>query len=163
MTDIALVALGPGALALTHRPKRTALATWKAVGVSHVVTLLAEREGARDVGAAAARAGLDWIWVPLANAGIPDDSETRRLLPAIDQVVDVLKHGARVVIHCSAGIHRTGMFGYAVLRRFGLSADDARAKLLALRGVTADGVGDERLHWGDQVAALAASEVGDAG
>jgi protein tyrosine phosphatase (PTP) superfamily phosphohydrolase (DUF442 family) len=155
VTDLALVPIGPGALALTHRPKRTALATWKAAGVTHVVTLLGEREGAQDIGAAVTRAGLDWIWVPIANAAVPDDSETQRLLPLIDQIAGVVGRGGRVVVHCSAGVHRTGMFGYALLRRLGLSADDARARLAELRAVTAEGVGEDRLHWGDRIAALA--------
>ena len=152
MTDLALVPIGSGALALTHRPKRTALATWKAAGVTHVVTLLGEHEGAQDIGAAATRAGLDWIWVPIANAAVPDDSETQRLLPMIDQIAGVVRQGGHVVVHCSAGVHRTGMFGYALLRRLGLSADDARAKLAELRAVTAEGVGQDRLRWGDQIA-----------
>src|SRR6185295_4277957 len=145
---------GPGALALTHRPKRTALPTWKAAGVTHVVTLLAEREGARDIGDAATRAGLEWIWVPIANAAVPDETETQRLVPAIDHIVGVLRQGGHVAIHCSAGIHRTGMFGYAVLRRLGLSRDEAHAKLGELRAVTAEGVGADRLGWGDQIAEL---------
>jgi protein-tyrosine phosphatase len=155
MTDLALVPIGPGALALTHRPKRTALASWKAAGVTHVVTLLAEREGAQDIGAATTRAGLDWIWVPIGNAAVPDDGETQRLLPAIDQIAGVVRRGGHVVVHCSAGVHRTGMFGYALLRRLGLSADEARSKLAELRAVTAEGVGEDRLRWGDQIAELA--------
>jgi len=154
VTDLALVPIGPGALALTHRPKRTALASWKAAGVTHVVTLLAEREGAHDIAAVVTRAGLDWIWVPIASAAVPDDGETQRLLPAIDQIAGVVRQGGHVVVHCSAGVHRTGMFGYALLRRLGLSADEARTKLGELRAVTAEGVGDDRLRWGDRIAEL---------
>lgn len=160
MSDLALVAIGSGALALTHRPKRTALAGWKANGVTHVVTLLSEREGAGDIAAAVTRAGLESIWIPLPGAAIPDDDDTRRLQPSIDRVASLLAHGARVAIHCSAGIHRTGMIGYAVLRRLGLSADEARAKLGELRAVTADGVGADRLAWGDRLATLVAPTGG---
>src|SRR5262249_49490173 len=127
MSDVMLVLVGGGGLALTHRPKRNGLVAWKADGVTHVVTLLSERENARDIGDAATRAGLSWVWFRMPGAAIPDESATRALLPAIDQVVAIIQQGGRAVIHCSAGIHRTGMIGYAVLRRLGLSPDLARA------------------------------------
>jgi hypothetical protein len=41
------------------------------------------------------------------------------------------------------------MICYALLRLLGLPADNARAKLAELRGVTAEGVGADRLAWGD--------------
>jgi len=40
-------------------------------------------------------------------------------------------------MHCSAGIHRTGMMGHAVLRLAGLDAAEAQATLRRLRVVTA--------------------------
>lgn len=151
---LVLVPVAAGALTLTHRPRRDSLVAWKQDGVTHVVTLLGERENARDVGEAAANAGLDWVWIPMPDATIPGDTRTRALLPAIDQVLAILAQGGHVVIHCSAGIHRTGMFGYAVLRRHGLSPDEARTYLAEMRAVTAEGVGRARLAWGDSVAGL---------
>ena len=35
--------------------------------------------------------------------------------------------GGKRGLHCSAGIHRTGMLGYALLRQLGLSAEAARS------------------------------------
>ena len=60
------------------------------------------------------------------------------------------------MVHCSAGIHRTGMFGYALLRAVGLDREASNAKLRELRAVTAEGVGDERLAWGDRIASALA-------
>ena len=150
----ALVPVAGGALALFHRPKRNAFSAWRASGITHVVTLLGEREGARELGAAAEHAGLGWVWIPMAGAAVPDDAATRTLLPSIDDVSGIIRRGGRVVVHCSAGIHRTGMLGYALLRRLGLDAEAARGKLLELRAVTAEGVGADRLAWGDTVAGL---------
>jgi hypothetical protein len=39
--------------------------------------------------------------------------------PALSAAKAALANGGVVVIHCSAGIHRTGMFGYALLRHAG--------------------------------------------
>jgi protein-tyrosine phosphatase len=137
-------------LILTHRPKKTTVAAWPALGVTHVMTLLLEREGAREIGALVAAAGLAWIWCPLDGGNV--NTKLEAVAAGLEASRAALAAGGRVVVHCSAGIHRTGMVGYALLRCAGLDAETARAKLRALRAVTAEGVGAERLAWGDQIA-----------
>jgi protein-tyrosine phosphatase len=117
--------------------------------VTHVVTLLAEREGAKEIGEAVRQAGITWIWCPLANGQPPDVQVTAAIRPVLAELASLLDKGASIIVHCSAGIHRTGMFGYALLRQVGLEPNAARAKLNKLRPVTGEGVGEERLAWGD--------------
>ena len=124
----------------------------RAAGATHLVTLLAENEGARQIGEAAERAGLTWIWIPLVGAGVPDPARDNVLRQACRELCELIAAGGHLVVHCSAGIHRTGMFGYALLRQCGLDQAAARAKLAELRQVTADGVGPDRLAWGDRLA-----------
>lgn len=149
------VPTGSGRLALGHRPKVRALADLKSSGCTHVLTLLSEREGAKSIGAAASSAGLAWVWFPLENGDpLPAerDPDVRELF---DRVERLLGEGSSVLIHCSAGIHRTGMIAYALLRHLGLSKEAALEHLRALRDLTAAGVGDARLAWGDRFAAPA--------
>jgi hypothetical protein len=73
------LALDPGALALSHRPRKVSLAAWRDQGATHVVTLLSEHEGAPDIGVEVKRAGLTWIWIAMAGAAIPDEATTREL------------------------------------------------------------------------------------
>jgi protein-tyrosine phosphatase len=146
---IKLVAVNGGSLALSHRPSRKDIAQLPTLGVTHVVTLLAEREGARDIGDAVARAGLTWRWVPLGNARPPDAQLTETLRVELAELATLVNAGAALLLHCSAGIHRTDMMGYALLRQLGLDRAAARVRLAELRPVTHDGVGDERLAWGD--------------
>lgn len=152
VTDVTLVSIGDGALALTHRPKLKTVPALRTLGVTHLVTLLAEREGARQIGDAATAAGLTWIWAALEGGGVPSEARTAELRVVLAELARVIAGGGRVVVHCSAGIHRTGMFGHALLRQLGLSAEEARGKLAELRSVTAEGVGDDRLAWGDALA-----------
>jgi protein-tyrosine phosphatase len=119
------------------------------LGVTHVVTLLAEREGAKEIGESVRQAGLTWIWCPLANGQPPDAQASAAIRPVLAELASMLNKGATIVVHCSAGIHRTGMFSYALLRQVGLEPNAARAKLNELRAVTGEGVGEERLAWGD--------------
>src|SRR5687768_11831120 len=100
----------------TRSPGRT-----RDSGCTHVLTLLSEREGAQSIGAAASRAGLAWIWFPLDNADPLDEGRDPEVRELFDRVGRLLEEGSSVVIHCSAGIHRTGMIGYALLRHVGLS------------------------------------------
>lgn len=47
------------------------------------------------------------------------------------------------------------MFGYALLRTCGLDEDAATETLARLRAVTAEGVGQQRLAWAEDLAAMA--------
>ena len=152
MSDLALLPIAGGALGLTHRPKLKSIPAMRGAGVSHVVTLLSEREGARQIGDAVIAAGMTWIWAPMVGASVPDAEHTANLLRVLRDVCAVIAAGGRVVVHCSAGIHRTGMFGHALLRQLGFDAAAAHAKLGELRQVTGEGVGELRTAWGDGLA-----------
>jgi hypothetical protein len=43
------------------------------------------------------------------------------------------------------------MFAYGLLRHLGLTPEAARSALTQLRPLTAEGVGDTRLEWGDRM------------
>jgi len=150
-----LVSVGAGAAALTHRPKLKALPAMRAAGVTHLVTLLSEGEGAPIIGAAARAAGLEWIWLGLPNAQRPKSPLRDEIAAGLAALSTLIAAGAHVAVHCSAGIHRTGMFGYALLRTCGLAPEAAMETLATLRPVTAEGVGDQRLAWAEELAAAA--------
>ncbi len=149
--DINLVPVGAGALALTHRLKVKDLPALGTAGATHLITLLAENEGARDVGAAAQRAGLEWVWLPMSGAAVPDRARDDEFRAVLEHLRDLIQAGNHLVLHCSAGIHRTGMVGYALLRQL-MDAEKAHELLAQLREITADGVGPDRLAWGDALA-----------
>jgi protein-tyrosine phosphatase len=149
MPEPKLVDVSAGALALSHRPRRKDIARLRELAVTHVVTLLTDREGAKEIGDAVRQAGLTWIWCPLVNGQPPDPGATATIRPVVAELATLIGEGAGIFVHCSAGIHRTGMFGYALLRQLGFEPAVARAMLTELRAVTGEGVGEERLAWGD--------------
>lgn len=51
----------------------------------------------------------------------------------------------RIYLHCSAGIHRTGFFACLLLRLQPVDVSDIPAALAALRPVTAEQVGHDRV------------------
>lgn len=153
--DVRLVEVGPGAVALTHRPKLKALPALRAAGVTHLVTVLSRKEGAPEIGAAARAAGLEWTWLELPNGQRPGPPYRDAATGTLAALARLVGGGAHVAVHCSAGIHRTGMIGYALLRTCGLDPEAAAVTLAGLRAVTAEGVGAERLAWAEELAAEA--------
>ncbi|WP_222107231.1 protein-tyrosine phosphatase family protein [[Actinomadura] parvosata] len=143
--------MGSGTLSVTRRPQLRALPGIASLGVTHVVTLLSRHEGALQLGSAVRALGLPWIWIPLPGAAPPPPTSDQRLGTALMQVSSLLRDGGHVLVHCSAGIHRTGMFAYALLRFTGMTAEEAALSLERLSAVMAAEVGDHRLAWADHI------------
>jgi protein-tyrosine phosphatase len=104
----------------TDEAQRTRLAT---------VVCLAPRsevaELAPEYHAALARGGLPfrWIHVPMRNFGLPEDpAGFRRDVAALAQD---LRSGDVLMLHCAAGLGRTGTAAACLLKALGLPAEDA--------------------------------------
>ena len=69
-----------------------------------------------------------------------------KLLELLEEVASRLKAGEKILLHCAAGIHRTGMFAFAVMRRLGVEHHDAFELLGAHRDSTKQGVGMQNLR-----------------
>ncbi len=145
--------VGAGRLALTHRPKLRGLPQFRAEGCARLVTLLAAREGAERIGALAQEAGLAWTWLPLESGRPPtDEAAWSRVAQGLTELAARLDAGESLALHCSVGIHRTGMIGYALLRVTGYSSERALATIEAMRPVTRAGLRANHIRFGDAIA-----------
>lgn len=136
-----------GALAIGHRPPLRALPAMQRAGVTHVATVLSRAEGAEAIGAAVERAGMAWLWIELGSTKSLPQRRKPEVMDALSSMASVLKDGGRIYLHCSAGIHRTGMIAAALLFHLGRDEAQTRATLAALRPLTATDVGEARLEW----------------
>jgi len=144
-----------GKIALSHRPKRQHLNVLRENGCTHLCTLLCHRERAEGIGTRLAEVYEDqhvtWIWIPLPNAHCPD--YTSKIMDSIyeglQKLIQALKEGGSIVIHCSAGIHRTGLIANLLLRYLGYEKEEALQMLGKMRTITGKEVGDYRLLWAD--------------
>lgn len=128
-------------LTLGHRPK------WKQIPAMAddydiVVVLLKDSEGVQTMLTKYREAGLIPLHVPFTVKELiksPDEecAEVRKMVASIAKLL--IFTDCRVFVHCSAGIHRTGCFAYAVLRCLGLDPQEAVEVIRELRPVTATG------------------------
>ena len=139
-----------GHLAIGHRPKIKMIRNMRNLGTTHVLTLLSESEGAENIGREVSRAKLDWICLPLRSTVPPREEQRAEISQTFNDMRTALNHQARIYIHCSAGLYRTGMFTYSFLRHAEFSAENGMTILSRLRQATADGIGDIRIQWGEQ-------------
>lgn len=149
--DINWVAVSNGHLAIGHKPGgKLPFDGMKNSGTSTILTLLQENEDAAKIGAGTKSAGMDWIWFPFSASRPHEQERHEEVFALYASLQQRLTYGEKIYIHCSAGIHRTGMISYGLLRYLGQDPATAQQTLRTLREVTAEQVGEERLIWGDQ-------------
>lgn len=72
---------------------------------------------------AGGRLPFRWLHVPLPNYGVPDEPQNFRR--AVATIADALRAGDSVLLHCAAGIGRTGTTAACVLKALGVGTEDA--------------------------------------
>ncbi len=149
--DCTWVSLGNGQLTLWHRPGSKTASKLKEFGCDCVVTLLSSREGAESIGNLVENVGIEWFWLPIENGQPPQGEASDALVLALPALADRLEAGRSMLIHCSAGIHRTGMVAYALLRWYGQNEEQALAAIGEMRPHTRKGIQRKQIDWGNKV------------
>ena len=119
------------------------------MGCTHIVTLLKESEHAEKYGKLTTEAGLEWVWLSVPNGKYPQGEIHERIIQAMPVLSQLLDEGNSLLIHCSAGIHRTGTIAYGLLRWRGVESKKAMALIHKMRKQTAEGMMEKRMQWGD--------------
>jgi len=111
----------------TYDPDGNLMPAYKNNNISMVVMLASEDESIRASGRNLLdlyRAeGIEVIYLPIEDFGVPEISEVQEAIPF---VISHLRKGGAVVVHCHAGVGRTGLF-LACLAKLGMgySSEDA--------------------------------------
>lgn len=114
----------PGSIALWHFPSRRHLIHAANSGCNVVVTLqgISEDSNIVLIKETCVTLGLEWIQIDFwKNYYQHANSEGHpALIRLVEDLASRICKGQRILIHCAAGIHRTGMCVYSVLRKLGL-------------------------------------------
>ena len=119
----------------------------KQLGVNHIVSLLEVHEEREvDLGLEAelcAKHGLRFTSFPIPDRGLPETEPAKSLA---HELCEEVSEGAHLVIHCRAGIGRTGIVASAVLINSGYSARESLEAVSKARGVEVPDT-EEQAEW----------------
>lgn len=106
-------------------------------GFDSVLTLLPDEEltafGVRDLGARIQQVGLGWRQFPIMDFGVPD-GPARRAWPTLQaELTTQLRAGQSLLVHCAAGLGRTGTMVALLLKALGQDSATAIAAVRAAR------------------------------
>ncbi len=152
MAEARWVVVGPGRIALAHRPKLKDIPRLVEQGCQRIVTIQGRNEAPGQIERAARAAGIAWTWVPVGHGSFPEDEADRLMRRGLQELAAAVEAGESVLVHCSGGIHRTGMLVFALLRWLGVPEAEALERIAAMRPETREGVRAEHLAWGNHVA-----------
>ena len=147
------VPIGNGKLTLWHFLGKDTLEQLPKFGVTRVVSILTEEQGAFRIRDAVERLGIAWTWLPIRRGKSLQNDEKARLIEALPLLSQYLDGGDAMLIHCSAGIHRTGTVAFALLRWRGYGEKDALNLITQMRATTREGMQAKHLRFGNGIAA----------
>lgn len=106
------------------------------LGINTIVCLLEmaeiEEYGLQQEEALCQQTGMDFVHFPIADSHIPANAEAFRGL--VNALHGKLQDGQNIVIHCRAGIGRTGVLAGCILVNDGMAGDDAIQQISGARG-----------------------------
>ena len=153
--DLGSMPIGDSTLLLFNRPSKKTLPLLKQIrSVSLVVSVQGKPEKPEEVKKLCEDNDVKHFWMQLAGANETllafeeeDGLGLTTLRSEVQQVIDkVTENKEVVVVHCAAGIHRTGIIGYTLLRVLGdLGEKEAYEALGKMRKETYNGVEDWRI------------------
>ncbi|MGE5451331.1 MAG: tyrosine-protein phosphatase [Acidobacteriota bacterium] len=134
---LTLPAEQPGRVLLSAMPGRLdpwpqCLAALQAASVGLIVCLnpldeVAEVSPAYYAAIAAQSMPCRWLHVPMRNFGVADQADAFQ--SGVEQIVRALARDETVLIHCAAGMGRTGSMAACVLKRLGSTREQALASV----------------------------------
>lgn len=150
---IHFIALQNGYLGLSGRPSLEKIKILKEDGVTTIVTLLKEEEKrVLALGDQIKSLDIHWVWFPLAASQLEDNTVFKQEINNVyEAIIARIEAGEKILIHCAAGVHRTGSFSNGLLRKMGFSKIEAKEKIYEIRPVTVLEAIPKHWNWSERM------------
>ncbi|OMJ88459.1 hypothetical protein SteCoe_9587 [Stentor coeruleus] len=139
-----------GSIIACERPSKPLLKILSRV-CDLVITLQWETEIPEYIHDYCTEFNLEWLWVPIKAANyqlVSNDELFSRILNSLQQVKTQLDKGKRILVHCAAGVHRTGFFVYTLLRISGFFHQASLDFIRKIRPLILIKIGQHRIEIG---------------
>jgi len=143
--------LNTGRLGLSQRPKVKEIKDLISDGCDQVVTILSPKDRPQNIGAEVEACGLQWHWLKVAHANKITVQESLLFKSLVHTVYEAILDNKSVLVHCSAGLHRTGMFAYALLRHANLDQAAALEAIGQMRLATREALEEKYLMLAEEL------------
>lgn len=121
----------------TQRYLKSDIAEMQEWQATSVITLNEEEEleglGLGDLGLRLASAGFSWRHLPIMDMNVPRDGFEDTWQVESQQICASLAAGERIILHCLAGLGRTGMMAARLLVDMGMAPDRAIIEVRRVR------------------------------
>jgi hypothetical protein len=134
------VPLGAHELTASGAPGKRRLPGWEGAGLTDVITLQREDEMNAQIPQVCQQRGWRWHHIPLSGKKLEAPTDPASLLALAELAREISASAEpvrRIVVHCSAGLHRTGVALYVMLRAVDHSKEEALALIEQARALTA--------------------------
>ena len=122
------------------------LAAWGATLVATLIeTAEMRRLGVERIAEVCEARGIDWIHLPIADFSVPDGAWHARWPLVARDMGDRLRRGQAILVHCRAGLGRSGMVAAMLAVELGLDPSCAIASVRAVRPGAIETAGQEAL------------------
>jgi ADP-ribosyl-[dinitrogen reductase] hydrolase len=133
-----------GEIGLTHCPGRNQVdprgRVWRRdlsadldammdAGIQTVITFLDQQElsrmGAGELPVLVQSRPFRWVQLPITDFGVPSEATVLEWCGLLKLLLDQLHSNERILLHCAAGLGRSGMMAATLLKALGMATDDA--------------------------------------
>ncbi len=151
---VSALSVGQGILAISPIPGAEGdyagdvqhLIEWKpAIVISLVNEVEMVAAGAAGLWHDLVEAGCRWEHLPITDFGVPDDAFEEAWPVVSANARRALMGGGRILVHCRGGCGRSGMVALRLMIELGEAADDALARLRAVRSCAVET--DAQMAW----------------
>ncbi len=138
-----------------RRPSLKSIPVFKEVyGLNAILSCITKNEKPQLIENVAREAGISFFNIPFKKAkpnSLEKPETVKMLVDEILQMYDnIMTQPLTILVHCAAGVRRTGIVVYSLLRLNGETKESALEIILKLREETRNGIGDYRIEYAER-------------